>query len=131
MGHLPNGYNVAQTEWDAQDDRINNIEQSVINTGGTVGAATLAANVGFDEHTDTLSSTGSVTVTHGLGWTPAVVLIQMRGNPSTTGPYITYVSTITSSSFIVFFGWRNSGATSWNPGSSGQTVVFDWLAFKP
>ena len=129
MAQLTDGRDVDAADWNGQDDRIANLEAQAINTGGTTRTASLDATAGWKEMSGTLSSTGSVTVAHNLGFVPRV-WVQMRGNPSVSGPYMTYVSTVTSSSFIVFFGWRNSGATSWNPGSSGQSVTFDVLCLK-
>lgn len=128
MAHVAAGSGATSAEYNAHDDRIQNLENSVVTSGGAVGSASLDGNVGWKEQSGTLSSTGSITVTHGLGFTPRV-WIQMRGNPSTTGPYITYVSSITSSTFIVFFG-QISSTGNWNPGASGQSVTFDWLALE-
>lgn len=128
MAHISDGTTVDATDWDDLDDRVANLEDTVATTGGTVGGASLDANEGWREESQPLSSTGSVTVTHNLGFTPRV-WIQLRGNPSTSGPYITYVSTVTSTTFIVFFGQINSSG-NWNPGHSGQTVTFDWLGKK-
>jgi hypothetical protein len=128
MAHIPSGSDADSSQYNAHDDRIANLEANVLSTGGT---GSLDSNLGWDEVQTTVSPTGSVTVNHGLGFTPSVVLVQLRGNPSNSGPYISYVSTITSSTFIVFFGqWTNDDTPQWKPAHSGQSVTFDWLGLK-
>lgn len=128
MGHIPDGTTVDATDWDDLDDRVTNLEETVSTTGGTVGSASLDANEGWKELSGTLSATGSITVTHNLGFVPRV-WIQMRGNPSNSGPYMTYVSNVTDTSFIVYLGWRSSTG-NWDPGAAGQSVTFDALCRK-
>lgn len=121
----------ASSQFDNHADWLDVLAAATLGVGGTVGAATVGSNVGGDEVSGTTGSpsgspSSGIIVTHGLGWTPQIVFIQMRGNPAASGPYATYVSTVTSSSFIVFFRSLVNGSAA----VSGQSVVFDWLAFK-
>jgi hypothetical protein len=122
----------ASSQFDNHADHIDNLEATVINTGGTVGSATLPANIGWQGATGTLSDNGRVTVTHHLGWTPDEVFIQMKGDPdnpggSTSGPYMPYVISPTSTQFTVVF-MKLDGTE--DHGLGGQAVSFAWLAFK-
>lgn len=123
MAHVSSGSAATSSEYNAHDDRILNLENSVITTGGAVGSASLGTNVGFGETSGTTSSNGRITVTHNLGWTPTAVIVQLRG---TGGPYGSYVITPTSTQFTVQFYSLVNG----NPAASSQSVTVDWLAFQ-
>lgn len=123
MAHIASGGPADSSQYNAHDDRIQNLENNVVTSGGTVGSASLSNNFGFDETTGTTSANGRITVTHGLGFTPTAVFIQLRGSG---GPYGSYVISPTSSQFTVqFYSLVDGGAAH-----VSQSVTFDWLAFK-
>lgn len=125
LPHLTNSYNVTQTEWDALVDAINNLYGTVMNIGGSVGAAAINSNIGGQLSSGSTSANGRVTVTHGLGWQPDVVIPAMAGSVP-PGPYGAYIISPTPTVFTVQFYVLATGAAA----ASGQSVSFYWAAFK-
>lgn len=65
------------------------------------------------------NSSGVITVTHGLGVTPAIVMVSINGANSTSEKTLrTSARTSTTFSLIFFYGGTNAGV---------DTVSFDWI----
>lgn len=121
----------ASSQFDNHADWIDMLVAAVLNTGATVGAATIGKNIGWKEQNITASggSGSSGAINHGMPFTPSVVLTQLRGNPNTGSPRynLITVSNVTSSTFTVYFG-NTFSSGAWTPATDGQTITIDWLA---
>lgn len=120
MAHVASGSAATSAEYNAHDDRIQNLENSVITQGGAVGSASLDTNIGWKQTSASTSSNGRITVTHNLGWTPRIIAT-MAG---TSGPYAPYIISPTTTQFTVQFYVLSTGAAA----AGGQAVVINWLA---
>ena len=116
-------------------DQIDGDMKSVMDVNATQGAALsglsgrVTALEGRPAYTrgvvsGATSSTGTITVTHGLGATPAVVMVQpVAGTAVDTVIGQVFVGSRTTTTFVLVFRRRDTGDTL-----NSNPVSFNWVA---
>jgi hypothetical protein len=93
-------------------------------------ASGIPDSVGQMGYSDTLTSAGRVTVSHGLGSKPSNVLFSMAGGGNggveVYLPNMFFNSTTPDASTFILEFVKSDGTT----GQGGQTVVFNWQAWR-
>lgn len=127
MGQI--GYRRAADQglWNAQDDRVENLENYGLTRGGSTRTATAPANWAGGYNAGSMSAgTGLLNVTHGLAGTPTSVEITAATPTSYSSVPTFSVVVVTSSYFTVQCYYATSGSLVKYTG--GSAMPFYWQA---
>jgi hypothetical protein len=104
------------------------VNANITSLASLLGALGQVRRTGVGTATQTTDAGGSVTVTHGLGWTPSVVIIEPSApNGGTTATrFVSHsVGTIGSTTFVVQRCVSQDGSLL-----ASTSVTFRWVAFE-